>query len=225
MANPGFRIKKTITRPDPALIASFAGIPSANIGDIINRTACMSARIRPMNQSPLLGCALTVRVRPGDNLMFHKAMDIALPGDVIVIDAGGQDACAVTGELMVLWCRRRGLAGLVIDGCIRDSDTIGKMEFPVYAIGVSPNGPQKEGGGEINFPISCGGLTVNPGDILVGDADGVVVVDPANAARIAEQARKQHAAEARIMESIENLTWDRSWVDKALEAKGCEFID
>ena len=225
MATPGFRIKTTISRPSLSLVQAFSGVPVANISDNMKRTACMDSRLRPMNATPLLGPALTVRLRPGDSLLLHKAVDMALPGDVIVIDGGGYRGCAVTGELIVLWCRRRGLAGLVIDGCIRDCDTISKMDFPVYATGVNPNGPIKEGGGEINFPVSCGGIAVQPGDIIVGDADGLVAVSPSDAREIAEKARAQHAAEARIMAEIEALTWDRSWVDPLLKAKGCEFLE
>ncbi|MCL1939904.1 MAG: RraA family protein [Desulfovibrionaceae bacterium] len=225
MSSPGFRIKKTIRRPDPALVALFAGLPAAVIGDNMKRTACMDARIRAMNRTPLLGVALTVRVRPGDSLMLHKAMDMAEPGDVIVLDGGGYTGCAVAGELMALWCRKRGLAGLVIDGCIRDYDSISALDFPVYAAGVNPNGPLREGGGEINFPVSCGGLAVHPGDIIAGDADGVVVVSPADAADVAAKARLQYKEEAGIIAGIKNGSWDRSWVDPLLTAKGCEFTD
>lgn len=225
MANPGFRIKRSFSRPDRALVEGFRGIPAANIGDNMNRTACMNARIAPLNAAPLLGCAFTVKVRAGDNLMLHKAIDMAGPGDVIVVDAQNEQSYAITGELMIMWMRRRGLAGLIVDGCIRDVDCLRRMDFPVYATGATPNGPLKEGGGEINFPVMCGGLVVNPGDILVGDADGVVVVSPADAADVLAKAKAQNDKEAKVMRDIENLAWDRSWVDPALIARGCEFID
>ncbi len=226
MANPGFRIKKSFTRPDPELVKQFAGLPAANIGDNMNRVNCMNARIRPMNGAPLLGGAFTVKVRAGDNLLFHKAIDMAQPGDVIVIDAQNEQSYAIFGELMVLWLRRRGITGVVVDGCIRDYDSISAMDdIAVYATGVTPNGPLKEGGGEIGFPIMCGGLVVNPGDIIVGDADGIVVINPADAPDVLAKAKAQNAKEAQAMKDIENLAWDRSWVDKTLAAKGCEFID
>lgn len=225
MINPGFRIKRSFPRPDRSLVEGFRGIPAANIGDNMNRVACMNARIAPLNATPLLGSAFTVKVRAGDNLMLHKAMDMAEPGDVIVIDAQNEHSYAITGELMVRWMWRRGLAGIIVDGCIRDVDSLRQMDFPVYATGATPNGPLKEGGGEINFPVVCGGLVVNPGDILVGDADGVAVINPADAAAVMAKAKAQNAKETQVMREIENLTWDRSWVDASLAAKGCEFVD
>ncbi|MDR1657291.1 MAG: RraA family protein [Deltaproteobacteria bacterium] len=226
MSNPGFRIKTNFTRPPAELVQSFAGLPVANIGDNMNRLSCMNSRIIPLNQAPLIGCAFTVKVRAGDNLLFHKAIDLAQPGDVIVIDAQGEHSYSIFGELMVQWCRKRGLNGLVADGCIRDSDYMRRLtDFPVYAVGINPNGPLKEGGGEINFPIMCGGIVVKPGDIIVGDADGVVVIDSVDAPEIARKAKSQNEKENQIMEGIEHLKWDRAWVDAVLKAKGCEFVD
>ena len=225
MANPGLRVKMSFTRPDPELVKQFAGIPAANIGDNMNRVSCMNARVRPMHSAPLLGCAFTVKVRAGDNLLFHKAIDMAQPGDVIVIDAQNEQSYAIFGELMIMWLRRRGVTGVVVDGCIRDYDAISQMkEISVYATGITPNGPLKEGGGEINFPVMCGGLIVNPGDIIVGDSDGIVVINPADAADVLAKAKAQNAKEAKTMVDIENLAWDRAWVDATLKAKGCEFI-
>ena len=226
MANPGMRIKQNFVRPDRTLVEAFANIPVANIGDNMNRIACMNARVRPMNSSRLLGCAFTVKVRTGDNLMFHKAIDMAQPGDIVVIDAQNEQSYAIFGELMILWLRRRGITGVVVDGCIRDYDNISAMtDIAVYATGITPNGPLKEGGGEINFPVMCGGLVVNPGDIIVGDSDGVVVINPADAPDVLKKALAQNAKENQSMKDIEQLTWNRSWVDVSLAAKGCEFID
>ncbi|SBV98030.1 Dimethylmenaquinone methyltransferase [uncultured delta proteobacterium] len=226
MSNPGFRIKKSFPRPDKALVEAFANIPVANIGDNMNRVACMNARVRPMNAGRLLGCAFTVKVRAGDNLLFHKAIDMAQPGDIIVIDAQNEQSYAIFGELMIMWLRRRGITGVVVDGCIRDYDAISKMnDIAIYATGITPNGPLKEGGGEINFPVMCGGLVVNPGDIIVGDSDGVVAINPADAPDVLKKALAHNAKEAQTMKDIEKLAWDRSWVDAALTAKGCEFID
>ena len=161
MTTPYYRVPTTITRPDAALVEAFRGIPVSNIGDAMNRMACMHSRIRPMNRAPLLGTALTVRVRVGDNLLFNKAMDMARPGDVLVVNAHDEPFYSIVGGQMTTWMQRRGL---VIDGCIRDAEEIGAMDFPVYATGISPNGPVKNGGGEVNFPIACGGLVVTPGD-------------------------------------------------------------
>ena len=225
MANVGFRIITKINRPEASLVAAFAGIPVANIADNMNRMSCIDARIRPLNEAPLLGTAFTVRTRPGDNLLMHKAIDMAEPGDVIVVDAQGETANAITGELMISWLLHRGTAGLIVDGAVRDLSAIKAMDFPVYAAGISPKGPYKDGPGEINVPVNCGGVVVNPGDILVGDQDGVVVISPQDAAEILERAKETVAKEQDVMQAIQDGTWDRAWVDKILQAKGCEIID
>jgi RraA family protein len=225
MANKGLRVFSKIERPEPALVAAFAGIPVANIADNMNRMSCIDAKIRPLNQAPLLGSAFTVRTRPGDNLLLHKAIDMAGPGDVIVVDAQGETANAITGELMILWMQRRGVAGLIVDGAVRDCGSIREMNFPVYAAGITPKGPYKDGPGEINVSVNCGGIVVNPGDILVGDQDGVVVISPREAAEILEKAKGTVEKEAGVIRSIKAGTWERTWVDQALQAKGCEFID
>ena len=226
MPNPGFRIKKSFVRPPKDLVAQFAGMPAANIGDIMFRASCVDTRIKPYNKSPLLGVAFTVKVRAGDNLMLHKAIDMAQPGDILVVDAHGDDTYAIVGDLMISWSRRRGLGGMVVDGCVRDvGEVSGLTDFPVYAAGVNPNGPLKEGYGEINFPIVFGGIAVNPGDILVGDEDGIVVIKPEDALDVLEKTRAIMAKEASIKIDIQNLAWDRAWVDKTLQEKGCLFIE
>jgi len=225
MANVGFRIYSKINRPPRELVAGFAGIPVANIADNMNRLACVDAKIRPMNKAPLLGTAFTVKTRPGDNLLLHKALDMAKPGDVIVVAAQGDTVNSITGELMISWAKQRGLAGLIIDGAIRGAGAVRNMDIPVYAAGITPNGPYKDGPGEINVPVSCGGIMIKPGDILVGDEDSVVVIDPQDAPQILEKAKATVVKETRFMEEIKNGTWDRTWVDKMLNEKGCEYID
>ena len=225
MSNVNFRIYSKIDRPSKELVSSFAGIPVANIGDCMNRMSCIDSKIRPLNDTPLLGTAFTVKTRPGDNLLLHKAIDMAAPGDVIVVDAQGDTSNSITGELMILWMQGRGVSGLIVDGAIRDLGAIRKMEFPVYAAGVQPKGPYKDGPGEINVPVCCGGVVIKPGDILVGDEDSVVVIDPKDAPEVLEKAKATVEKEAGMMAAIKNRTWDRSWVDKALKEKGCEFID
>jgi RraA family protein len=224
MANVGFRIYMTLKRPKKELVEAFTGMPVANIADNMNRMSCIDSKIRPMNNTPLLGTALTVKCRPGDNLLLHKAIDMAGPGDVIVVDAQGDLTHAVIGELMISWLQQRGTAGVIVDGAVRDVGHLRKINFPVYAAGVTPKGPYKEGPGEINVPVSCGGVVVKPGDILVGDADGVVVIDPADAPGILEKTKVQILKEAGITEDIKNNRWARAWVDEALRAKGCEYI-
>lgn len=221
MSGFGCRIRETITRPDPELIQAFRGLPVANIDDCMNRMAAVDFAIRPRNQAPLLGCAFTVRVPEGDNLMFHKAMDLAKPGDVILIDAGGSSHRAIFGELMATYCQKRGIAGLVVDGAIRDEEAIRKMELPVYARAVTPNGPYKNGPGEINEPISIGGRVVFPGDIVVGDQDGLVIIRPEDAKAALEAAKAVSAKEAGIYQGItEACSYVRPWVDEKLKELG-----
>lgn len=225
MSNAGLRIYTNISRPAKELIKSFAGLPVANIADNMNRMFCIDAKIRPINKVPLLGPAFTIRSRPGDNLLLHKALDLAQPGDILVVDAQGDMSNSIMGELMVLWAKKRGLGGFVIDGAIRDIETLKKIDIPIYAAGITPAGPYKDGPGEINTPISCGGVVIHPGDILIGDEDGLVVIKPEDAADLLVKTKAKNLSEQKTMEDIENMNWDRTWVDKALQERGCEYID
>lgn len=219
----GFRINTNFQRPPRDLIDSFAGLPVANIADTMSRMFCIDARIRPLNDAPLLGPAFTVSSRPGDNLLLHKAIDMAQPGDIVVVDAQGDMSNSLIGELMIRWSIRRKVGGFIIDGAVRDVAYLRTLGIPVYAAGVTPAGPYKDGPGEINVTISCGGVTIRPGDILVGDADGVVVIAPSDAPDILQKARAKLQDEKKTIAAIDAGTWDRSWVDKALAAKGCQI--
>ncbi|MDR3561859.1 MAG: RraA family protein [Negativicutes bacterium] len=226
MSSVGFRIYTKIDRPSKDLIEGFRGVPVANIADNMYRHSCIDAKIRPMNKAPLLGPAFTVKSRTADNLLLHKAIDMAQPGDIIVVDCQGDTVNSVVGELMISWANRRGVGGMIVDGAVRDIDALAELtNFPVYAAGITPKGPFKDGPGEINVPVSCGGIVINPGDILVGDADGVVVINPKDAPEVLEKAKAMLAREQGILKQIANLEWDRTWVDKALKDKGCEIID
>lgn len=226
MKNIGCVIVTDFQRPNRDLIEAFRDIPVANIDDCMNRQAAVHAGIRPMNSAKLLGPAFTVKVPEGDNLMFHKAMDMAQEGDVIVIDAAGGMSRAIFGELMINYCRKRKLAGVIVDGCIRDYDSISTMNFAVYAKGVTPNGPYKNGPGEINTEISFGGQVVRPGDIIVGDEDGVIVIKPEEAKELLEKARTVVSTESGIMETMEkDGSYIRPWVDQKLMELKCEFVE
>jgi RraA family protein len=228
MSHLGFRILNHFERPPKNLIEKFKGIPSPNIGDCMNRSFCVDSKIKMINEKKglqMIGSALTVKTRTVDNLLVHKALDIAQPGDIIVIAAEGDTHSAILGEIMVQMAIKKGLKGYLIDGCIRDSEAIQEMDFPVFAVGVSPKGPYKDGPGEINFPVSCGGVVINPGDIIVGDRDGVVVIPPSEAAMIYQEAKKVLEKETKILEEIKkgNIA-DRSWIDAKLNEKDCKFI-
>lgn len=225
MENVGLRIFTKINRPSKVLISGFAGIPVANIADNMNRMSCMDAKIRPINDIPLLGPAFTVKSRPGDNLMLHKALDLAEAGDIIVVDAQGDLTNSIMGELMALWAKQRDIGGFIIDGAIRDIGALRKMGMPIYAAGFTPAGPYKDGPGEINVPVSCGGIVVHPGDILVGDEDGIVVISPRDAEKLLEKSKDKTHLEQKVMKDIANMAWDRKWVDQALRERGATVVN
>lgn len=219
----GFRIVSDCARADQSLVDAFANIPTAIISDNMNRMFAGGPTLRPMHKSGgLAGNALTVKTRPGDNLMIHKAADIAQPGDVIVVDAAGELTNSLIGEILVSYARSRGVVGYVVDGAIRDLDALGQDTFPIYAAGVSHRGPYKDGPGEINVPVSIGGMVVHPGDIMVGDMDGVLAVPLDQAETILAAAKAQQSKEAEILDAIAHGTWDRSWVDEILKSKGLQ---
>ena len=220
----GCRIVEDFQRPAPELVALFQGMPVANIDDCMNRVAAADAAIEPIgHKGQLLGTAFTVRVPQGDNLMFHAAMDLAKPGDVVVIDAGGFTDRAIFGELMAAYCKSRGIRGIVCDGAVRDREELAAMaDFPVYARGVTPNGPYKNGPGEINVPVVIGGKVVRPGDIVVGDGDGVLFIPPEQAEAIARATAEVEKKEEKIMEQIlHEGTYIRPWVEEKLREIGC----
>ena len=223
----GCRIKRNFQRPPKELVEAFRGIPVANIDDNCGRIAAVDACIYPLNpKARLLGTAFTVNAPAGDNLLFHKALDMAQPGDVIGLANKGSMSRALCGEIMSSYAKSRGLAGIIIDGCVRDSYTLSQMDFPVYAKGVTPNGPYKNGPGEMNFPVSFAGIIINTGDIIVGDSDGLIAVRPEHAKELAEAAKAYHAGEEKQMEGILSRgEWPRPWVDSKLEEAGFEFVD
>jgi regulator of RNase E activity RraA len=189
----------------------------------MNRLFTMSHEIRPLTDPSLrvLGPACTVKVFPGDNLMVHKSLDIARPGDVIVVDASGSSLTAVMGDLVATKAKHRGIAGFVVDGLIRDLPAILRLEdFPVFARGVTPIGPLHRGPGEVNFPISAGGIVVNAGDIVVGDRNGVVVVPQDAAAELINRLRGREAVEAEYHAAVARGDFSNAWVDSILVEAG-----
>jgi regulator of RNase E activity RraA len=225
MSGIGFRIFPIEKRVSKEVVEQFREIPTPFISDNMNRIHAVGSNLTPYHKSgKLVGTALTVKTRPGDNLMVHKAIDLAEPGDVIVVDAGGDTTNAIVGEIMLKLAKKRGISGFVIDGAIRDSDAFKNDTFPIYAKGVTHRGPYKDGPGEINTPISIDGMLIHPGDLVVGDDDGIAVIPREEADEILKRAHAQGEREAAIMRAIEDETIDRTWIDKTLEEKGCEFI-
>jgi RraA family protein len=206
------------------LIKRFAALPVANVSDSMHRMTAGGPHLRKMHREGILaGAALTVKARPGDNLMLHKAIDMAEPGDVIVVDAGGDLSNSLMGELMLAYAVKRGVAGFVLNAAIRDADAFLTTNLPVYAVGVTHRGPYKDGPGEINVPIAIDGMVINPGDLILGDSDGVLSVPIDAAEDVYARTVAKQDAEAKQMAEIEAGTNDRSWVDTALRQRGCEF--
>ncbi|MXP65399.1 RraA family protein [Roseomonas sp. M0104] len=221
----GSRIAERQDRVAPALAERAAKLPAANIGDVMNRMQAMRGGFQPYGgRRSVAGPALTVRVRPGDNLMLHRAIDLAQPGDVVVCDGGGDLSIAVAGDLMCSHAAARGIAALVIDGAVRDIRELAAMQLGVWARGATPAGPYKDGPGEIGHPLACGGLVVSPGDLIVADEDGVVVVPLAAAETVIVAAEAHAAKEAATTAAIRGAGWDRAWVEETLAAKGCTVV-
>jgi regulator of RNase E activity RraA len=219
----GFRIALRSRSVSPDLISAFAAVPVANVSDVMARMTACGAPLRPLHQGGgLAGPALTVKTRPGDNLMVHKAIDLASPGDVIVVDAGGDLTNAIIGELMLAHALHRGVGGFVINGAVRDAAAIRAGHLPVYAAGITHRGPYKDGPGEINLPIAINGMVVAPGDLMLGDEDGVLCVPFDDCRIVLAAALAKQAAEVRQMAAIKAGTVDRGWVDATLARLGCE---
>lgn len=221
----GFRILPR-TRAVPAeIVARFRPLPVANISDSMARMTAGGPRLRPMHKGGVLaGPAFTVKTRPGDNLMVHKALGLAQPGDVIVVDAGGDLTNAIIGELMLAQMVKKGLAGIVINGAIRDSGAIAAQDFPVYAAGVTHRGPYKDGPGEINVAIALDGMVIEPGDLVIGDEDGLLCVPFAAAEAVLKATEAKQAAEQTQMAAIQAGTHSAAWVDESLRRLGCEGL-
>jgi len=216
---PGFRIRSQIDRPDPELVARFGAFDTPAISDKMNRLYTMAPGIRNLTDDRLriLGPACTVKVYPGDNLMVHKALDIAQPGDVVVIDTSTSAMTAVLGDLVSTKARHRGLAGFVVDGLVRDLPDIRALgDFPVYARGVIPTGPLHRGPGEINYPVSVGGIVVFPGDIIVGDLNGLVVIPREIAEEILDRLTATAAKESDYVAAVRRGEFSNDWVDTLL---------
>lgn len=217
----GFRI---LPRPAPAVapsvLAGYAEIGAAQISDCMNRLYGIVG-LRPLHAGArrIVGLALTVKTRPGDNLMIHQAISLAQAGDVIVVDGGGETANALVGELMMMDAQNRGVVGFVIDGAVRDADVFAANDFGCFARDVNHKGPYKDGPGEINVPVSVGGQVVNAGDVIVGDADGVVVIPAEHAAAVLQLAQKKEADEAVSKEKLRAGTYTKPWLEKALAEK------
>jgi len=214
-------IETDVDRPDPDVVTAFEDVPSSVVSDVTgNAGVAMDADIGPVHAGAgTAGTALTVKAVPGDNLIVHRAITMAEPGDVLVVDGDGYTGTAYLGELMCASCRANGLAGVVVDGAVRDRAEIAEMGFPLYARGVHPAGPYKQAPGSINVTVSCGGVAVDPGDVVVADDDGVSVVPAGDAETVLAEAREKLDAEADLRERVEagEYLYDIGGYDRILE--------
>jgi len=205
---------------DPKILAALRELPVAALSDNMHRNIGTTG-LQPYHlpvAATMAGTAVTARSRGGDNLTYLRALEFCRPGDVLVIDAGGILNNAVVGGILSFYAAHIGVVGVVVDGAIRDVAEIRAREFPVYARGVTHRGPYKDGPGEINVPVSVGGMVVNPGDIVVGDQDGLMAFAPDEAELLIQQARAHLATEAETIRAMKEGRWDRSFID-ALEAR------
>lgn len=207
--------------PD-GMLEEWRKLPVANVGDCIGRSVGARGlhRYHPEIDAVMCGRAITVRTRPGDNLVIHKAMLMAEPGDVIVIDAGADTSQAIVGGLMRTTAMARRLGGFVIDGAVRDLVEWHEGGMPCFARGHTHRGPGKEGPGAINIPISCGGMVVQPGDLILGDADGILAIPVADLPALLPRVRAHIAHEAAIRAVNAAQGGDRDRIDTLLRSKG-----
>ena len=214
-------IIRDFERVDARIVQQAAEFQAAILADVAGRRGTMHSRVAPVHERmKLAGPAFTVEVRPGDNLMIHAAMALAQPGDIIVVDGKGDQTAALMGTLMLSACKKLKLGGVIIDGSIRDKLELLDLGFPVFSAGFNPAGPTKFVPGRINHPISAGGVTIHPGDLVVGDADGVVVIERAKAPAMMSLATKKVADEAARIEAIARGDTGSKWLPAALRAAG-----
>ena len=216
----GFRVLPSPPRISDAVIARFKGAASANVADAMGRFNFMDQGIRSRSGFPLCGPAVTVLSRPADNLMVHKALDVAQQGDVVVVNTVGNTTTAVFGDLMCRTAAAKKLGGIVVDGAIRDVEGIAALRFPAFSRAVTPGSCDKDGPGEVNVPIACGGTVVMPGDIIVGDDDGVAVVPRDHAEEVLLLLEELLARERKRVAEINEGMLIRSDVDDLLRRKG-----
>lgn len=222
MTSPLADIQREFARVSPEIVKQASGFAASILADVAGRRGTVDGRIQALSHTTrLAGPAFTIEVRPGDNLMIHAAMAMAKPGDILVIDGKGDRNVALMGSIMLTACKKLGLGGVVLDAAHRDTEELLALGFPVYSVGSNPNGPTKFVPGRINWPISCGGVAVCPGDLIVGDADGVVVVERAKAASLLGLAAQKVADERqRIADITSGKAIRPKWLEASLRAAG-----
>lgn len=221
----GLRVLQRTRKVDVSAAASFKELPVSNVSDCMSRLFSGGPRLLPFHKGGYLaGPALTVKVPSGDNLMLHKALQMIEPGDVVVVDAGGDLRNAITGELMMGIAEKKGAAGVVIYGAIRDSGYFRSHSFPVYACGVTHRGPYRNGPGEINVPVSIEGLVIEPGDLVIGDDDGILSIPYGRVDELYQAGKAKLASEDEARAATARGDLHKPWIDEALKRLGCEGV-
>jgi 4-hydroxy-4-methyl-2-oxoglutarate aldolase len=198
-----YDVVKNFVRPDPSTVRALGKIQSATLHEAMGKRGALPHYLRPIwPDFTMSGVALTVKSRPGDNLMLHKAVTLAHPGDVLVVDCDGFVEAGQWGEIITMAAMQKGIAGLVTNGAVRDTRQIRELGFPVFSAGISIKGTTKAVPGKINHPVAFDGVIVNPGDVVIGDNDGLVVVPCSEAVQVLAAALAKEESEAAVMEKI-----------------------
>jgi 4-hydroxy-4-methyl-2-oxoglutarate aldolase len=223
---PALTVRRNFPRPPEALVASFRDVPTGWVVDANGRRGALDYRIRPITRAVrFAGVALTVHSRARDNLTPYAAIEYARPGDIMVVAADAYEEASVLGDILVGMAKNKGIAALVTDGMVRDVEGLNAVGLPIFARGLSPNSPYKDGPGEIGLPVTLGGTTVNPGDLVVGDQDGIVVVAREAIAAVANALAEVKAKEAKMDELVRKGATSGPWLAQALEEKGVRYLD
>jgi 4-hydroxy-4-methyl-2-oxoglutarate aldolase len=213
----GFRVHPTWRRPDKALLSAFGNASSAQVADSMSRLGAMDVGIKPVWPSPrIIGHAITVWCHAGDNLMLHKALSLAVPDDVVVMNTQGNVTNSGFGELIATSAVKIGIRSVIVDGTVRDVEELQALKLPVYARGLCSNGCNKDGPGEVGAIISCGGVAVRPGDIIIADRDGVTVVPLDDAPEVAKLSLAHVEREKVRLAEIEKGVLVRPEIDEQL---------
>jgi len=219
-------VRRNFPRPPEALVARFRDVPTGWVVDANGRRGALDYRIRPITRAVrFAGVALTVHTRARDNLAPYAAIEFARPGDVMIVAADAYEEASVLGDILVGMAKNKGVTALVTDGMVRDVEGLNAVGIPIFARGLSPNSPYKDGPGEIGLPVALGGVTVNPGDLVVGDQDGIVVVAREALAAVADALAEVKAKEVKMDELVRKGATTPPWLGQAFEEKGVRYLD
>ena len=225
-ADPALTVRRRFARPDPGHVRALTGIAVGWIVDAMGRQGAIDHRIRPLSRATTFtGVALTVRSRARDNLAPYAAIAYAEPGDVMVIETGDHEQASVVGDILLGVARNKGVVACVTDGMVRDIDGIDELGIPVFARGLSPNSPFKDGPGEIGLAVVVGGAAIESGDVIVGDKNGVAVVPRARVAEVVAALAAVARKEAQMDEAVRSGASEAAWVQETIAAKGIRFVD